>query len=203
MRAARVFVFLLSVLLMLGAALPVFAQQTHIVQYGETLQSIAQRYRITPEALAQVNGIANPNLIYPGQSLVIAQPGIQPSQGSIIYTVQYGDTLTSVAQRYSVTLERLVAINPVTETTALRVGETLIIPPESPVIDPDAPLLLPTATPVPPPVLPPVNRVYIVQPGDTMFRISRLYGVNVYRIAEANGILNLNLIYAGQHLVIP
>jgi LysM repeat protein len=42
-----------------------------------------------------------------------------------------------------------------------------------------------------------------VRYGDTMFRISALYGGNVYDLAEANGILNLNRIYAGQILRIP
>nr|WP_305955393.1 LysM domain-containing protein [Klebsiella grimontii] len=43
--------------------------QTHVVQYGETLSSIATKYGTTYQALAQRNGLSNPNLIYPGQVL--------------------------------------------------------------------------------------------------------------------------------------
>ncbi|MBC7813020.1 MAG: LysM peptidoglycan-binding domain-containing protein [Burkholderiales bacterium] len=46
-------------------------QQTHIVQYGETLFRIALRYGLTTQALAQANAISNVNLIYAGQTLII------------------------------------------------------------------------------------------------------------------------------------
>jgi LysM repeat protein len=45
--------------------------------------------------------------------------------------------------------------------------------------------------------------VHIVQPGDTLFRIAMRYNANVYDIAEANHLLNLNRIYVGQALIIP
>jgi N-acetylmuramoyl-L-alanine amidase len=47
------------------------------------------------------------------------------------------------------------------------------------------------------------QRVHIVAAGENLYRISVLYGVNMWDIAQANGILNLNQIYAGQRLVIP
>lgn len=46
-------------------------------------------------------------------------------------------------------------------------------------------------------------RIHIVQPGENLYRISLLYNVSMWSIAQANGILNLNRIYAGQRLVIP
>lgn len=45
--------------------------------------------------------------------------------------------------------------------------------------------------------------VYIVQPGDTLYRIARAFGVLPEAIAAANNIFNFNLIYVGQRLVIP
>jgi LysM repeat protein len=45
--------------------------------------------------------------------------------------------------------------------------------------------------------------IHIVQAGENLYRISLIYGVNMWDIAQANGILNLNQIYAGQRLVIP
>lgn len=44
----------------------------YTVQLGDTLSRIAQRYNTTYKYLADVNGIANPNLIYPGQVLTIS-----------------------------------------------------------------------------------------------------------------------------------
>lgn len=57
----------------------------------------------------------------------------------------------------------------------------------------------------PPPTGGPVTgqRIHIVQPGQNLYRISLIYGVNMWAIAQANGILNLNQIYSGQRLIIP
>jgi nucleoid-associated protein YgaU len=55
----------------------------------------------------------------------------------------------------------------------------------------------------PPTTYPPGTRTYVVQPGDNLFRISLRFGVDMYTLARVNGIINLNLIYVGQVLVIP
>lgn len=47
------------------------SEKVHTVQRGETLWEIAKRYGTSVEKLAKDNGIKNPNLIYPGQTLVI------------------------------------------------------------------------------------------------------------------------------------
>lgn len=59
-------------------------EATHVVQYGETLSSIAYQYGTYYQKLAALNGLANPNLIYPGQVLKV-----NGSVVSKIYTVQY------------------------------------------------------------------------------------------------------------------
>lgn len=46
-------------------------------------------------------------------------------------------------------------------------------------------------------------RTHVVQPGETLFRIALRYGVDMYTLARVNGIVNLNLIFAGQVLIIP
>lgn len=71
----RVLVILTIVLLVqLGLTLPVSAGEdicVHIVQRGDTLSSLARRFCTTVSAIAQVNGISNPNLIFVGQRLII------------------------------------------------------------------------------------------------------------------------------------
>ena len=47
------------------------------------------------------------------------------------------------------------------------------------------------------------DRCHVVQYGETLFSIGRMYDVNPYQIAEANGLYNPNYIYAGQVLYIP
>lgn len=53
----------------LGASAPV--QKTYTVKRGDTLSGIAAKYGTSWKHLADINGIANPNLIYPGQVLTI------------------------------------------------------------------------------------------------------------------------------------
>jgi LysM repeat protein len=182
--AMGVAVLLLSV----GAA---SAQQynRHIVQYGETLQGIAVRYGTTWQQLAAVNNIVNPNRIYAGQILLV--PAVQTQPQYFRYTIVRGDTLTSIAARFGTSIDAIVAVNDITRSSRLFVGQVLNIPGRVP------PAPQPQPQPIPP------GRIYYVRYGDTMFRIAAMFNVNVYDLAERNRILNLNRIYAGQVLVIP
>ena len=67
-------------------------EATHVVQYGETLSSIAYHYGTDYQTLAALNGLTNPNLIYPSQVLKVNGSAL-----SNVYTVQYGDNLSSIA----------------------------------------------------------------------------------------------------------
>jgi LysM repeat protein len=71
-----------------------------------------------------------------------------------------------------------------------------------PVVD-GSPTVGPPSTYRPPTIYPPGTRTYIVQPGDNLYRIALRFGVDMYTLARVNGIINLNLIYAGQVLIIP
>ena len=80
-------------------------ETTYIVKSGDTLSGIATKYGTTYQALAEYNGISNPNLIYPGQ--VIKIPGGQAKT----YTVQKGDTLSGIATKYGTTWQVLYEKN--------------------------------------------------------------------------------------------
>jgi LysM repeat protein len=96
----------------------------HIVQAGETLQTIATRYRTTWQAIAAANALANPNQIFVGQRLIIPSTPAQPRY----YTVQRGDTLFSIATRYGVTIQALSAANNLANPNQIFVGQRLVIP---------------------------------------------------------------------------
>lgn len=67
-----------------------------------------------------------------------------------------------------------------------------------------APLLVVATPSVAAPASGPMHAtVHVVQPGETLYSIARAYGVSVYDVASANNVVNPNLIYAGQSLVIP
>ncbi|MFC0739488.1 LysM peptidoglycan-binding domain-containing protein [Enterococcus faecalis] len=95
-------------------------EATHVVQYGETLSSIAYQYGTYYQKLAALNGLANPNLIYPGQVLKV-----NGSVVSKIYTVQYGDNLSSIAAKLGTTYQTLAALNGLANPNLIYPGQTL------------------------------------------------------------------------------
>ncbi|HBC4484825.1 TPA: LysM peptidoglycan-binding domain-containing protein [Enterococcus faecalis] len=95
-------------------------EATHVVQYGETLSSIAYQYGTNYQILAALNGLTNPNLIYPGQILKV-----NGSVVSNIYTVQYGDNLSSIAAKLGTTYQTLAALNGLANPNLIYPGQTL------------------------------------------------------------------------------
>lgn len=190
------------VFVLLVTTFSVQAQQsyTYVVQRGDTLAKIAARYGTTWYDIAVANNISNPNRIYAGQVLVIPAhvTYTRPAQS---YTIRPGDTLTSIANSFGVTVAQLVETNNLEAGGFyIHAGQVLVIPGTTVTVPLPPP---PSPQPPAPQPIPPTSHYYTVQRGDTMFRISRAFSVNVYDLAEANGILNLNRIYTGQRLRIP
>ena len=101
------------------------APDRYTVQPGDTLWGIAKAHNTTVTALAELNGIVNPSLIYPGQQLLIPSGG----QGSyFLYRVQKGDTLSEIALRHNTTIEILVDLNQIADPNRIYPGEILKIP---------------------------------------------------------------------------
>ncbi|MFV0241369.1 MAG: LysM peptidoglycan-binding domain-containing protein [Lacrimispora sphenoides] len=93
----------------------------HVVQPGETLNSISEYYKIPVNRLILENGITNPYNLAIGQTIVIVQP-------ETLYTVQPGDTLDSIAKQHSVTPMEILRNNPyLSDRETLFVGESLVI----------------------------------------------------------------------------
>jgi len=181
-----------------------------------TLRTIAAQFGTTWEVLAAYNNLANPNYIQAGMVISIPPAGYvpptPPATGgpvtaqppatdvvvaqpvSITYVVQAGDTLSEIAAYFGVTVESIRAYNAITNNRLIFPGDVLIIPPTG------GPVVVQPQPTVPRTVY---NGYYIVRAGDTMFAIAASFGVNVYDLAEVNGILNLNAIYVGQALLIP
>ncbi|EJB2752885.1 LysM peptidoglycan-binding domain-containing protein [Enterococcus faecalis] len=95
-------------------------ESTHVVQYGETLSSIAYQHGTDYQTLASLNGLTNPNLIYPGQVLKVN--GLATSN---VYTVQCGDNLSSIAAKLGTTYQALAALNGLANPNLIYPGQTL------------------------------------------------------------------------------
>ena len=129
-----------------------------------------------------------------------------------VHVVQPGDTLTAIARRYGTTVSTLVSTNGMASANVpLRVNQKLRLPGQA---APAAPAAAPRpATPAPKPATPtpaaptrPAGETtYKVQAGDTLYRISRQYGVNPRQLMQANGLTpeTANTIRVGTLLRIP
>lgn len=93
----------------------------HVVQQGETIQSIANIYGITEADLIRDNGLENTYSLVEGQSLVIAMP-------EVVYTVEEGDSLTGIAEAFNVSTMQLLMNNPfLSDREYIYPGETIVI----------------------------------------------------------------------------
>lgn len=158
----------------------------HRVRSGETLSTIASRYGVSIAQLKMTNRIRT-NLIRPGQRLRIPFGGADAVSDTKIYTVKAGDTLSTIASRYGVSVVRLKRANRLSGDS-LRIGDRLEIPTQVTVSE--APKRVAQ------------SRTHRVRSGESLYTIGKRYGVSVDRIKAANG-LRRNTIRVGQELVIP
>jgi len=121
--------------------------------------------------------------------LVAARPA--EAQGGVYHIVQQGEYLALIARNYGTTVQAILWSNPqISNPNRIYSGQTIFVP---------------LGTQPPPPAPPPAacRAWHYVTPGQTMFAISRWYGVDPFAIARANNIYNLNLIFWGTTLCIP
>jgi murein DD-endopeptidase MepM/ murein hydrolase activator NlpD len=108
----------------------------YIVQPGDTLTLVALHYNLTLASIILTNKLSNPNLIYPGQQLIL--PGVVPTAPPTTetplvitdqtHTVQPGETLFGIANAYGVSIGAIVAANDLASPDVIHVGQTLQIP---------------------------------------------------------------------------
>jgi LysM repeat protein len=134
--------------------------------------------------------------------LLLAMPGAAEANGgnmggmgqggynnAMTHVVMYGETLSGIAQQYGVTVDALMQANKIMNPNWIFVGQRLYIPPAMG----QGGSGMGGMCKVP----------YVVKPGDTVGGIALMYGVNPWLLVQTNGIMNANVIYAGQTLCIP
>lgn len=153
--------------------------QSIVIKRGDTLSSISIEYATTVERLIELNNITNPNLIFAGNTLVV--PINDGKKQTVTYKVQKGDTLSSIAKKYNITVQQLINANSIQNPNLIYIGQILTIPTETNIND--------------------MNHVlYTVRKGNSLYQIARKYNTTIAHIVRLNRLQNPNLIYVGQVL---
>ncbi len=155
---------------------------TYIVQKGDSLWSIANKFNTTVENLRKLNNLTS-DILQVGQILIIKETEIPPSTNTTTYIVQKGDSLWSIANKFNTTVENLRNLNRLTSDT-LQIGQELIVPNENNEEKPETTIS------------------YTVKKGDSLWKIANEYNVSVNDIINLNN-LTSNILQVGQVLLIP
>ena len=197
-------------------------QTYYKVRPGDSLSRIAQRHGVSLTRLARMNDLPPTGWLYSGQILQMpgsaspAQAAPNPvSQAGVTnqnvgaaqsYTVRPGDSLTRLAERYGVSLTRLMSMNGLTSARWLYVGQVLRVPgAPRPVVQPAPPVSAFQPAPYGSTARPKRTQVvmHTVQPGEFLSQIANHYGVAPALLVRVNGLRNPNLLPVGHTLRIP
>lgn len=166
----------------------------HVVQRGETLFRIAQRYGTTVEAIAQANGLKDVTQLQVGQRLLIpnvapsapdAAPGTLPGSPTE-YVLQPGDSLINLSLRYGTSIAAIARQNNIVNPAQLYVGLSLALKEGSNV---QAEIK--------------TGWLHIVRPDDNLYRIAARYHLSMAQLVKVNGLKRTSVVFPGQRIVIP
>ena len=175
----------------------------YTVKSGDTLSGIASNHRTTVQTLTQLNHLANPNLIYVGQRLLVRQASAstntstsQTSQtttsstSATTYTVKSGDTLSGIANQFSTTASALTKLNQLANPNLIYVGQVLKVKSSATTTTTNTNSTSSSQS----------ATTYTVKSGDTLLSIATSHHTTYEKLATLNNLTNPNLIYVGQTL---
>ncbi len=182
--------------LVTATSTPAYASSEHKVQPGDSLWALAKANGVSVAAIAEANGLLNPDLIKIGTIIVIPDPegsGADPD----VHIVVPGDTLWGIAAHYGIGLGQLARQN------GLAGSDPVIHPGQELVITPGAGDTTPSDSATGAGAVVSAPRTYVVVAGDTLWAIGDRLGVPVADLLSANGLTEAQPILVGQRLVVP
>jgi LysM repeat protein len=187
----------------------------HVVEQGQSFWAIAVAYQITIRDIEIWNNISRETKLQPGQSLFIPGENTEgyatptpvgmilastpDADGKILHTVQSYQTLSTIAQAYGTSVERLLGLNGIQEDWPLQIGQILLIHPGN---------VTPTPTPRP---LTPIEKLtpdsdgkyyHTVRSGESLAWISELYEINLFNLMAWNGLNSSSILQPEQKLIL-
>lgn len=100
----------------------------HLVKSGESIGIIAKRYNTTIKNIQEINNLNSLNLLI-GQTLIVPAPGNDNQNNNILkkYRVKTGDNLYKIAQKYNMSLKRLLGINKLRAKSVIHIGQYIYV----------------------------------------------------------------------------
>ena len=155
----------------------------YIVKKGDNLWSVASKYNTTVDNLKKLNNLSS-NILSIGQVLLVKDSNTEVNDtNNIIYTVQKGDSLWLIANKYNTTVDNLKELNNLS-SNILSIGQKLIVNNTNFQTDESD------------------NIIYTVKKGDSLWLIANKYNTTVDKIKEANN-LSSNTLSINQKIIIP
>ena len=170
----------------------------HTVRHGETLSGIAQKFKTSVKAIAEVNNLDSQESLREAAELVIPVTG-SGSGNPVAYSgpghkVRSGDTLSIIARKYNVTINQLMAWNNL-DGTLIRAGSVLRIVPDEAAFDAgemDSRAASPQQGP----------QVHRVRRGESLWQIATNYNTSVEALQRTNRHLG-RVLQVGDRVIIP
>ena len=177
----------------------------HTVTKGQSLYSISSMYNVTIDEIVRLNPGSNER-IKAGESLKIPQKA--GSSQPRFHTIQAGETLYQLSVRYDVTTQRICQANPGLSARNFRIGQVIAIPVssvEEPQVADATAVSAPVVTEAPKsdPLKPNCRDMHRVDRKETVFSISRQYGITEEELIAANPELRNQKLKKGMFLCIP
>jgi len=168
----------------------------HVVEVGDTLSNIAERYDVEVANLAAYNQISDYNTVVIGQKLrippagqTITEPAADVIPGSDGYhVVRMGESLSGIAAQYGMTLDDLMAINEITDANLVQMGTMLRLTDR---VKPPSEAIQPVSDIV----------TYTVRAGESLDEIAAAYHTTIDQIVSDNQLTDQD-VHAGDHLLI-
>ncbi len=155
---------------------------THTVKRGDTLGSLARRYKVKVTTLKAYNNIRNERHLQIGQKLRIPPTG---TAYAITHTIRRGDTLGRLAKRYKVDVATLKSYNKITNDKSLQIGRKLKVPLSGSNVFAKNNSEMVT---------------YRVKRGDSLSKIASSFGVSINQLRKWNNFKKGTLIYPGNRI---
>lgn len=177
----------------------------YTVKAGDTLYGISRKFGMSLSQLVSANGISTSSVIQPGQTLRVvggesASTVVKTNTASTRtsggnYIVQPGDTLYSIARRSGMSLNTLLSINGLSQSSVIRPGQTLSV-------SGNASQATATQVSYQTAGASTSNGTYTVKAGDTLYRIAYNHGISLTTLLSINGLSETSTIRPGQQLVV-